>query len=752
MMITPREATRRWRRKHPDSRIDEKQLEYERVRVEYRDQGPSPDLLSRARSHARNTVAWAQLPARTWLVYTAAFLEAGDESFAERVLRGYVKRYGFRAIGDFLPVAKLAYDLGLRTPEIDEGAAIADALIASRKDDQFAELVGGKTVAVVGNGPGLLGTALGECIDAHDIVIRFNNFPDTYKLDYGLRTDIWVRGAHRDVCDRPEIEAYSLVLWEMDFFRGFLEHITHRALLYRDTLFNPGRVAYIDTETKQELREASGLLLPTSGAQVIWALKQARGTLDGVDVYGFSTLDGNADFGHYFDKLGDMARRHDVEGESHFLRRIFANAQSNVVAQAPSVALPEYQDEIVVFNCAYRSYDPAAGRTGGPAGVLATQQRALGEEHAGQRLCYEFEGTTKAALRKEHAVKLAGLRGKISDIIVGGEYIRTSREIAAAQQSGKKVLLVCHELGSAFGAYLLGVPYVIVYHQRGSTLEEMRSIGQSPTDHESAVATRLEEIICTNANAMYFPSRGAQEMFQETADAGLANRITFGGRALYNTVSAADHDTPETDLTALSASVARQLNLPDRDADSDVFISVGDWSEGKGLDRVPALLSRYTALSGRKVLWIAVGPVLAESHFAAVQALQQEWPFEARLVGERIDHDRLLALLRYADFFVMMHRSAIFDLATLEAMREGKALILSPVGGNREVNLANNVEYVTEESIDDVCAAIQARDRRQWGALNREVFEQHFTLDHFAERYRTMLDEQFTVLRQKADA
>lgn len=732
--------------------IDVKQQEYELLRVEYRDQGPTPDLLARARSHARNTVAWGQLPAKTWLVYAAAFLEAGETDFAERVLRGYITRYGYRAIGDFLPVARLARELGLCTPGIDEGSAIAKVLIGNGEGNRFSELVKGKTIAVVGNGPGNLGSGFGEEIDAHDIVIRFNNFPGNYGADYGVRTDVWVRGAHRDVRDRPEIEDFSLVLWEMDFSRNFLEYPTHRALLYRDTLFNPERVAYIDTGTKRSLREASGLLLPTSGAQVIWLLRQARGTLDGVDVYGFSALDGSRDFGHYFDKLGDMRRRHDVDAEGRFLQQLFRDAQSNVAVHFPGTVLTHREDEIVVFNCAYRAYDPGAGRTGGAAGVLATQQRALGDEYVGQQLCYIFEGGNKEALKKQLAVHLAGLRGKIADIILGGEYVRTNRKILETQKTGKRMLFVCHELGSAFGAYLLGVPYVIVYHQRGSTLEEMRSIGQTPTDHEIAAATRLDEIICANASTMYFPSLGARDTFKETADPALVGRINFSEWALYNTVSAADHDATGADRSALMASAVRKLSLPDKDADTDVFISVGDWSEGKGLDRVPALLSRYAQLSERRVVWIAIGPTLVKSHFEEVQAQRAVWPFESRLIGERIDHDRLLALLDYADYFVMMHRNAIFDLATLEAMRAGKPLILSPVGGNREVNLADNVAFVTEESIDDVCRVIQARDRRKWGELNRDVFEQHFTLEHFAERYRAMLDEQLARVRQRVDA
>ena len=707
-------------------------------RAEWRDQGATPRLLELARALGRNSIAWNELHPSSWLVFCAVLLESGDRDTAEHLLRTYAAKHGVDRAADVLPVAKFARDIGLRSALIDQAAAIADALKGNEVSDLLARLVQGKTVAVVGNGPGNIGTDRGAEIDAHDVVIRFNNFPDGFAADYGTRTDIWVRGAHADVRDRHDLERFDLVLWEMDFLHNVMEHPSHRDILYRDTLFSPDKVSFIGAETKRNLREASGLMLPTSGVQVIWALHQARGGLDGVSVYGFSSLDGSEQYGHYFDSLGDMEKRHDVAGERAFLRTLMPG-ESGEEAQAATRA-------VVVFNCAYREYDPSRGRTGGPGGVLATQHRALGDVLGEHELRYLFDDSDKEELRAQLAPRLRGLRGKIADIILGGEHFRTHPEVLAARDTGHPVLFVCHELGSAFGAYQLGVPYVIVYHQQGSTLQEMRSIGQEPSAHEITVANRLEELICGNAEKMYFPSIGARETFRATAAPGVVERTNFADTALYNTVSAVDHDVDPRAARALGADLRRKLGLPEKDTQTDVFLSVGDWNEDKGLDRVPSLLQRHVERSGRKVLWIGIGSASSKALFDRMKAQQGSWAFDARLIGERMTHDRLLALLDYADYYVMMHRNSIFDLATLEAMRAGKALILSPVGGNPEVNLDDNVVFADEETLDKACEELAHRDRHTWGARNRKVFEEHFSLEHFTGRYCEMLDEQFALL------
>merc|ERR1712137_680042 len=53
----------------------------------------------------------------------------------------------------------------------------------------------GKSCAVVGSSPGLIGKGLGNDIDAHDLVIRFNTaVAEGLEKDKGSRTDVRLTG------------------------------------------------------------------------------------------------------------------------------------------------------------------------------------------------------------------------------------------------------------------------------------------------------------------------------------------------------------------------------------------------------------------------------------------------------------------------------------------------------------------------------------------------------------------------------
>jgi glycosyltransferase involved in cell wall biosynthesis len=718
--------------------------EYHRLRMTWRDYGLRQSLQDWAQDFAESSILRSHCHPNTWLVGLGVLIAGDRTSLAADLLSEYVDRYGVGRLTLCLPVAEFAYDRGYRGHRLPWAAEIRRRLRANREHGVIHELVADKTVAVVGNGDTCLGQGLGAEIDGHDIVIRFNNYPSGHEEDYGSRTSVWCRGSHAQVRDRSDITSYSLVLWEHDFDRNIIEREEHLDILWRDLWLYPERVANIDSQTKDSLRQTSGIRLPTTGCQTLWLLRQEAGSLENVDCYGFSFLVDKPNYGHFYDELGDMGQRHAVENETVFLRSLYAPAHASpgdALEVDPTSGLQSREPAPeTIISCAYRVYDPAGGKTGGPGGVLATQRLLFGDELMGHPLRYVFQGA-RQRLTQDLATRNTGLRGKISDIIVASEFIKAHVGINETIRASGRAFFVCHELGSAFGAQQLGQPYVVVYHQQGSTLNEMVSIGQVPTPQEVAVANKLEATILENAEAVFFPSLGARDTFQKTSAIGASPKVKFADYALYNTLGGADEFAEADDPEALLASTLSELGIPPRDPDTDVFISIGDFNNDKGADRIPRQLNAYADLSGRKVRWLAIGSISSRELWRALQRRQPNWRFESHLIGRRVEHAKAMALLHYSDYYIMLHRNSIFDLACLEAMRAGLPMILSPVGGNLEFDVDGNVVFSVKTDLEGAAQAILSRDRAEWGARNKQAYAEHFSPTRFIERYTRMLRE-----------
>ena len=78
------------------------------------------------------------------------------------------------------------------------------------RDESLNDLVKGKTIAIIGPAPNLVGTGKGEFIDSHDLVFRLGDSPVGFKdrydrsIDYGKRTDVLVHSFNEH--DRPVLD------------------------------------------------------------------------------------------------------------------------------------------------------------------------------------------------------------------------------------------------------------------------------------------------------------------------------------------------------------------------------------------------------------------------------------------------------------------------------------------------------------------------------------------------------------------
>lgn len=386
-----------------------------------------------------------------------------------------------------------------------------------------------------------------------------------------------------------------------------------------------------------------------------------------------------------------------------------------------------------IISCAFRKHEPQKGLTGGPNGVLATQREVFGNIYHGMRMRYLFHSVD--VVYPEHLERaLKGLSFMVRINFYAAYYLEYCINSWCRLNKNTDFFFVCHDLGFAYAAYLRNCKYVLVWHTQGSMINERESFGEILSERDKEVLNKLERVVFENAEAVYFPSFGAKESYIKTARID-TSKIHFAEKPLYNTISNKPKNLKVEDLLSkLNLEKVNRKNV-------DIFLSVGDFSDNKGMERVPAILNCYVKETGRSVYWIAIGSRHKAGIFERLEKEKSEWKFKCFLKGERVDHDTLLALMEYADYYIMMQRHSIFDLSTLEAMRAGKALILSAVGGNLEVNCENNVVFVESDKIEIAVSEMKKRNKYEWGALNKKVFNKYFSKECFFNSYAEMIDE-----------
>jgi hypothetical protein len=154
-----------------------------------------------------------------------------------------------------------------------------------------------ESICVVGNAPSEVGLGCGALIDAHALVIRFNNYsPDPkHWADYGRKTDIWVRASgYRDPWRRPG-ERFAHILINPPIY--------WRTANGQDELLDAALFGQLPEEVPRRLVWTLATRLgawPSTGLVVLAWLRQILGTLDSVAVFGFTLSDQVDGPRHYY--------------------------------------------------------------------------------------------------------------------------------------------------------------------------------------------------------------------------------------------------------------------------------------------------------------------------------------------------------------------------------------------------------------------------------------------------------------------
>ncbi len=690
---------------------------FELVRGIWQFHGATDELISTLKVFDQSFECWQRDNSLMWLIFIASLYERGDEKGAAAILDKYIDRYGLKDIDRFLLAAEFAHKMGKCSVKINRSYGIFSVLKNNHVEKKYEAYVKDKSIAVVGNGGGCIGQGKGAQIDAHDIVIRFNNYPvKGYEADYGSKTNVWIRAGNNEVGYR-DIRDYDFVIYEPDFDHIFL-HERQLDILGQYVTSCPDKLFYWNSELKRIFRKETKIINPSSGILAIWQLFKLRNNLEGVDLYGFSFQETEPDYKHYYDDLCKMALYHDVSKEKALIDRLLDHDKS---ARQPCR----------IFCCAYREYDVNSGKTGGPGGVLMMQKQYLGERFRNIPVEYIFKtGSGTISLDRT-------LNGTTGLIIQAARFITSHRKIRDCLEKGEEPLLVCHDIGCAYGAYLLGLKYVVVYHQQGSIINEIKALGRNYSEEDMEVIAFVEREVLKSAYKVYFPSLGSREVFERTSviDRKEFAEINFSEYALYNTIR-------EVRVRYDIEKVLEELNLSGLyHTNKQIFISVADFNYNKGMDRIPHFLSRYVSESRKDIVWIAIGYASNTEMFDKMDSEKDSWNFEAYLIGRRIDHQQILELCNWADFYIMLHRNSIFDLAVLEAMRAGTAVILSNAKSNYEFDRENNILIVDPDNVDPAIEQMLRKDLQEWKQKNRAVFNAYFSQERFAGNYIRMLGE-----------
>ncbi|MEY8198937.1 MAG: glycosyltransferase family 29 protein [Colwellia sp.] len=144
-----------------------------------------------------------------------------------------------------------------------------------------------KRVVIVGNSPREIGKGNGKNIDSSDLVIRFNNYPETkeIKVDYGVKCDVWVRSIGSWVDTRDERQFKHVVISGTNLLsRGFnLSHFLHFNEIDTEiSVFNP----QYHYELIEYLKGP-----PSAGLMLLYIVYRLKGELVGSDIFGFGFVD-----------------------------------------------------------------------------------------------------------------------------------------------------------------------------------------------------------------------------------------------------------------------------------------------------------------------------------------------------------------------------------------------------------------------------------------------------------------------------
>ena len=348
------------------------------------------------------------------------------------------------------------------------------------------------------------------------------------------------------------------------------------------------------------------------------------------------------------------------------------------------------------------------GATGGPAGVLYLQKQVLGSNISDCNCDYWFNTFSSDNIIKRVLNKVLFL----------------SRCLFK-----RNTYFFTHDITSGWILSILGRRYSLIYHSQGPSIEESMNLGKSYGKMSGWFLRYRERMAFTHAKTLHFPSMGAAEMYFQSKYASCSMDEVNLRKPLYNIIPQAEINKPK--------------DFPlEKDEHVLTFFSLGTLTVAKGQDQTVEFLAEFVKYYKKPVRYIFVGKgPLKEILIKKLDEIKCGYSFFTYYYFDALPHDVVMYLHQISDVYIMLHRISIFDFATLEAMSQDSAVVLSRVGGNPEFNRNDNVVFA-EEAMKDMKKFAET-DFITLKQRNIDVFGKYFSEEAFRKQYETFVSDLF---------
>lgn len=229
----------------------------------------------------------------------------------------------------YLDLILAASDAGAaELPQAPRARALAAHL--ARFEGRFAQMITAASgdVAVVANGPSLLGVDLGSAIDGHQLVVRFNNHGAAPgSVDLGERTDIWFRPTEFTHVPMREAPAPQLIALTGCNIRNRYSN----GLDVLEPYVSAGLpVELVPTQLYKRLFAALDASPSAGLIGVAWVQEEIGRKLSPRQVFGYSLGHNTSAVSHYYGKrhTGSWPSRHNWQAEQAFFQSLMSEVIS----------------------------------------------------------------------------------------------------------------------------------------------------------------------------------------------------------------------------------------------------------------------------------------------------------------------------------------------------------------------------------------------------------------------------------------